>query len=107
MNDQIDINPDTSISAHLDTFILDRPFIMTTNKELVIGSPYLYSEGNRTAAVRLVKTWVEDHIIYLDVEELKSPKTFSLSWNMNYSGSYYLWTLADLHTIMNLTNRNL
>lgn len=64
--------------------------------------PYIYSEGNRTTAVRLLKVWVEDNIIYLNVQELKSPKTFTLSWNLDYRGSYYLWTIADLQALMNL-----
>jgi len=89
--------------AHKDTFVLDRPFVLTQGKNLVTGMPYMYSEGNRTAAVRLVKTWVEDNIIYLIVEELNSSKTFTHSWNLDYQGSYFLWTIADLPTIMNLT----
>ncbi len=64
--------------------------------------PYMYSEGNHSAAVRLCKTWVEDNIIYLNAEERNSPKSFILSWNLDYQGSYYLWTLADLPTLMNL-----
>ncbi len=88
--------------AHKDVFVLDRPFVLTQGKNLVTGMPYMYSEGNRTAAVRLVKTWVEDNIIYLEVEELNSPKNFCLSWNLDYIGSYYLWTIADLPTLMNL-----
>jgi hypothetical protein len=82
--------------------MLDREFILTQGKTLVKDMPYIYSEGNRTAAVRLCKIWVEDNIIYLDAEELNSPKTFTLSWNLEYCGSYYLWTLADLPTLMNL-----
>ena len=102
MNDKDNINPDAQISDHRDTFMLDRPFILTTDKTLVTGMPYLYIEGNRTAAVKLVKTWVEDNIIYLNVAELKSPKTFTLSWNLGYSGQYYLWSLADYDTLTNL-----
>ena len=85
--------------AHKDVFVLNRPFILTQDKTLVTDMPYMYSEGNRTAAVRLVKTWVEDNIIYLDVEELKSLKTFTLSWNLNYNGQYWLWSIADFPTL--------
>lgn len=84
-----------------DTFILDRSFILTNHKNLVIGMPYLYSEGNKSVAVRLLKVWVEDNIIYLDVQELISSKTISLSWNLDYDGQYWLWTLTDLPTLMN------
>ena len=63
----------------------------------------MYTEGNRVAAVRLLKIWQEDHIIYLDVHELGSQKTFTLSWNLNYNGDYWLWSLADFETLTNLT----
>ena len=55
--------------------------------------PYMYIEGNRTAAVRLLKIWVEDNIVYLDVEELKSPKTFTFlgTWITMVSISSGLW----------------
>ena len=87
--------------AHKDTFVLDRPFVLTQDKTLIIGMPYMYSEGNRTAAVRLVKTCVEDSVVNLKLEELQSPKSFTASWNLDYSGGYYLWTLADLPTLIN------
>jgi len=106
MNDKIHITPDASISASQDTFILDRPFVLTQGKSLVIGMPYLYSEASHSAAVRLLKAWQEDDIIYLNVEELKSTKTFTLSWNLDYQGSYYLWTIADLPTIMKTAKNN-
>ena len=64
--------------------------------------PYMYSEGNRTAAVRLVEVWTDDGIINLKVEELQTLKTITLSWNLDYEGSYYLWTIADLPSLMNL-----
>lgn len=99
MDANININSDALKPAHQDTFVLDRSFILTQDKNLVTGTPYLYSEGNRTAAVRLCRTWVEDNIIYLDVEELNSPKTFCLSWNLDYNGQYWLWSLADLESV--------
>ncbi len=92
-------NPCAHISGSKDTFYLDRPFVLTLGKTLVTGMPYLYSEGLRSAAVRLVKIWVEDNIIYLDVQELQSLKTFTLSWNLNYYGDYWLWSLSDYETL--------
>ena len=88
--------------AHKDVFVLDRPFVLTQDKKLVTGMPYMYSEGNRTAAVRLVEVWTDDGIINLKVEELQTLKTITLSWNLDYEGSYYLWTIADLPSLMNL-----
>jgi len=101
--DGLNPNPYAQISNRQDTFMLDRPFVLTQDKTLVTGMPYMYSEGNRTKAVRLVKIWREDSIIYLNVQELKTLKTFRLSWNLDYEGDYWLWSIADLPTLMNLT----
>jgi len=91
-----DLNPDPN------AFVLDRPFILTQGKTLVTGMPYMYTEGNRVAAVRLLKVWVEDNTVYLDVQELQNQKTFTLSWNLTYTGDYWLWALADFETLTNL-----
>lgn len=105
MNNNININPEPLKSDHRDTFTLDRPFILTQDKMLVTGMPYMYSEGNRTTAVRLVNVWndydMEDEFVYLTLQELQTNRTFTLSWNLNFSGSYYLWSLADLPILMN------
>ena len=100
----MDVNPNpyTQISDHRDTFILDIPFLLTTDKTLITGMPYLYSEGNRTKAIRLVDVQEVQGIVYLKVEELKNQKTFTLSWNLNYTGNYWLWSLADYDTLTNL-----
>ena len=100
MNNNKNQNSDTSDSARKATFVLDRPFVLTQDKNLVNGMPYLYNEGNHSAAVRLLKVWQVDNIIYLNVQELESSKVITLSWNLDYNGGYYLWSLADLPTIM-------
>ena len=100
---ELNPNPDTQISASKDTFILDRPFILTQGRTLITGMPYLYSEGNRTKAIRLLDVQEVQGIVYLRVEELKTLKTFRLSWNLNYTGDYWLWSIADLPTLMTLT----
>ena len=102
MDNNINTNPDALISDLKDTFMLDRSFILTKNKTLVTGMPYMYIEGNHSSAVRLVKVWQEDHVVYLCVEELNTLKTFWLSWNLNYDGQYWLWSLADFPTLVNL-----
>jgi hypothetical protein len=40
-----------------------------------------------------------DEIIGLYVQEFQSKKTYTLEWNMDYTGSYWLWTISDLFTI--------
>ena len=93
---------ETSIAelCRRDSFYLDRPFVLTKGKNLVTGMPYMFSEGNHTKAVRLVDIQVVDGILNLKAEELQTLKTFTLSWNLDYQGSYYLWTIADLPTLM-------
>ena len=94
--------PDACIYDRQDTFKLDKEFILTQGKTLTIGLPYLLLEGNKTKAVRLVAVQEVDDIINLKVEELDSLKTFNLSWNLDYNGQYWLWSLADFPTLSNL-----
>ena len=102
LNDQHNRTPDTIIYERQQILTLDREFILTQDKNLVTGIPYLYSEGSHHVAVRLLKVWEEDDFIYLSLEELQSGRPFKVSWNLDYQGSYYLWTIADLPTLMNL-----
>lgn len=107
-----DINstPDPMKYCRQETFLLDRPFILTHGKTLAIGLPYLYSEGRHHVAVRLLKVWLDyelqDEFVYLSLQELQSNKCFKVSWNLDYEGDYFLWSLADLPSIMNLLDSN-
>ena len=107
MDDKINITPDARNYDRYATFILDREFILTQDKMLLKGMPYLYSEGRHHVAVRLLEAWLdyelEEEFIYLSLQELETDKTFKVSWNLDYSGSYYLWTIADLPSIMNIS----
>ena len=40
--------------------------------------------------------------VYFIVPNLLTLKTFELNWNLEYTGSYWLWSLADLQTLSNL-----
>jgi len=102
MNDKIYLNSEISISAHQGTFIFDRPFILTHDKTLVMGMPYMLMEGNRTKAIRLLDIEIVQGIAYLKAEELESQKTLTLSWNLDYDGQYWLWSLADYETLAGL-----
>ncbi len=90
------------LSASIGTFTLDRSFVLTQGKTLLTGSPYLYNEGSHSVAVKLTKAWIEDDIIYLTLQELQSQKSFTVSWNLEYDGNYFLWTIADLQTLLNI-----
>jgi len=106
MDDQLYQAADPLKYALQDTFILDREFILTQGKKLLTGMPYLFSEGHNSVAVRLLEVWLdyeaEDEFVYLSLQELQSNRTFTVCWNLDYSGSYFLWTIADLPTIMSL-----
>jgi hypothetical protein len=89
--------------VHPLSIIISSPFVMTTNNDLVIGQPYLYSEDNYIVGVRIIDMWLVDSFIYLHLQELQSEKSFVASWDADYDGQYYLWSIADLPTLMNLT----
>jgi hypothetical protein len=86
--------------------LLDLHFILTVNKQLKIGMPYLLLEGNHSMAVRLLEVRDDDGVVYLDIQELLTNKTHCLSWNMEYTNGYWLWSLADLDTIIELMHTN-
>jgi hypothetical protein len=86
-----------------NTIVLNLPFILTVGKELTLGMPYMLLEGNRSTAVKLLNVRDEDGFVYLIAENLQTHRTFELSWNLNYTGNYWLWSLADMETLTNLT----
>jgi hypothetical protein len=60
--------------------------------------------GEYIAAVRLMDFHErDDGIISLDVQELANNRTYSLSWNMEYTGDWWLWTLTDLENLFETT----
>jgi hypothetical protein len=83
-------------------YCIDKPFILTQGNLLVEGMPYLYSEGSHIIAVNIVDISVVDEMLYLMLEDLNNSRIFNASWNLEHHGDYYLWTIADLPSIMNL-----
>jgi len=94
----------------LTEIVLDLPFIMTKNKRLSTIVPYLKIErklsGDDIDAIRLLKIEVCDGIVQLYVQELESKKTYTLEWNMSYSGGYFLWSLTDFETAICFSRAN-
>jgi hypothetical protein len=88
---------------------LDLLFIMTVNKRLSVNMPYLKVEnklsGNDIVAIRLLDFNVSESIITLSVQELEGKKTYSLEWNMDYTGSFWLWSLTDFPSIYNISRQ--
>jgi len=93
-----------------DTIVLDLPFIMTIGKRLTKGMPYTKLEqkvaGNDIAAIRLLNFQDYDGVVYLNIQDLQTGRFYNIDWNMEYEGKYWLWSLADLHSIQYSTNKN-
>jgi hypothetical protein len=89
--------------------LLNLPFILTQDKRLKLNKPYIKTENklscNDITAIRLLNFEVNKSIIQLYVKELKSKKTYSLEWNMDYAGGYWLWNLSDFETILGITQK--
>jgi len=89
-----------------DSVRIDRHFVLTQNRILIRNMPYMLLEkkiaGDYIAAVRLIDFHDKDGIVFLEVQELTNTRTFTLSWNMEYTGGWWLWSLADFE---NLTGR--
>jgi len=89
-----------------ETVFLDFPFIQTHKKLLMLGMPYMKTENwladSKTEAIRLLDVWDDDHFVYLKVQNLKTLKINTLSWNLNYSGSMWLWSITSLSYLIDL-----
>ncbi len=89
-----------------DSLMIDLPFILTKNKMLTRKMPYILLEkkvvGEYIAAIRLVDFNDKDGIVLLELQELLSDKIYTLSWNMEYTGEWWLWSLADFQSIMSV-----
>jgi hypothetical protein len=85
-----------------EKFRLNLPFILTHDKLLVIGMPYLKTENwladSKTEAVRLLDVWDSAGILYLKIQNLTTLKVDILSWNLEFKDGFWLWCLTDLHT---------
>jgi len=101
--DKIYVNKVVPVYITPDVVQIDLPFILTYGKTLVLGMPYMLLEGNRSTAVKLLNVRDAQGFVYLFVQNLQTQKTFELSWNLEYTGSFWLWSLADLQTLSNLT----
>jgi hypothetical protein len=88
-----------------DSIRIDLPFILTKSKMLTRNKPYILLEkkaaGEYIAAVRLMDFHEKNGIVSLDVKELANNRTYSLSWNLQYDGNIWLWSLADYETLTN------
>jgi hypothetical protein len=80
---------------------LDLPFILTEDKMLVLGMPYLKLEGNHIDAVRLLDVCDKEGYVYLKIEDIKTGRVYTISWLLEYEGEFWLWSIASLEFIEN------
>jgi hypothetical protein len=94
-----------------DAVLLDLHFILISDKKLKIGYPYLKAENwladSKTEAIRLLEVWDSDGIIYLKIQSLTTLKIDTLSWNLECTGGYWLWSIASQKDIISMNyNKN-
>ena len=98
-------NPNEQIFRYLseDCVFLNMPFILTTDKKLKVGLPYLKIEGRHYDPVHLIKIWEENNIFHLKIQDLNTNETFVISHNMEYPDNYGLWSIADFDYLISLS----
>lgn len=104
-NLKLDALSATSKVAYISpcTAVVDLPFILSTDRKLTIGSPYLYLEGSHITAVNLLDVWDTDKYVHVKIQDLMTGKISILQWSRDYSGKYWLWSLASLEYIKSIT----
>lgn len=89
-----------------DSLILRLPFILTESQRLRKNGLYMKLEktstGTQPSAIRLLDFQDYQNEIYLNVQELSTNRCYNLSWNMNSSAGYWLWSISDFATLTNL-----
>lgn len=82
-----------------NTVSLNLHFILTAGKKLTVGMPYMMLEGQNSFAIKLIDVWDRKGVVYLKVQDLATTKIKTISWNLVYSGEFWLWSLADYETL--------
>jgi len=86
------------------TAVVDLPFILSTDRKLTIGSPYLYLEGSHITAVNLLDVWDTDKYVHVKIQDLMTGKMNILQWPRDYSEKYWLWSLASFEWMQKIVN---
>ena len=81
---------------------LNLPCILTLNKTLRIGMPYMYHEGQKTFAIRLLHVWDSDGFVYLRIQNMQSGQVYKISSILKDNTGYCLWEIASLDYLMKL-----
>jgi hypothetical protein len=62
-------------------------------------------EGRNSFAVKLLDGWENEGVVYLKIQDLTTSRTHTISWNLKYTGEFWLWSLADFDYLMNLSKK--
>ena len=91
-----------------NTVRLNLPFILTENKILTIGMPYMKTENwladSKTEAVKLLDIYDYEGIVCLKVQSLNTLHVYTLSYNLKCQDRYWLWAIADYQTLRKTRN---
>lgn len=92
------------LSRH--TIRLNLSFILVENKTLSIGCVYLKLENwlknSGPESMRLVDFWEHEQILYLKMQNIDNLEMTFLNWNLNLTGDYWLWSLADFNYLQRM-----
>lgn len=80
--------------------------VLTLNKTLRIGMPYMYHEGQKTFAILLLHVWDSDGFVYLRIQNIQTGQVYDISSILMDATEFCLWEIASLDYIMNLTMRS-
>lgn len=93
-----------------DSIMLDQHLILTQNRILTRNMAYMLLEKrvsvNHVTVIRLLDFDDLDGIVSRNVQELISTKTCTISWNLEYEGNWWFWSLADYDTLIGITRND-
>jgi hypothetical protein len=85
------------------TIYLNLPCVLTLSKTLRVGMPYMYHEGQKTFAIRLLHVWDSDGFVYLRIQNMQTGQVYKISSILKDDTEFILWEIASLDYLMNLT----
>jgi hypothetical protein len=99
------VSPNNKVLEYITphTLKLNLPFILTMDNKLTLDMPYMMLEGEKSLAINLHDFWDYEDVVYLKIQDLTTEKIYTISWNLMYSGDFWLWSLADFDYLMNLS----
>jgi hypothetical protein len=67
--------------------------------------PYLYHEGQKTFAIRLLHVWDSDGFVYLRIQNMQTGQVYEISSILKDDTGSCLWEIASLDYLMSLLNK--